>query len=623
MRDEPTLSAWRQPLEDLDFLEPDTWYKGQHCHKFPYDRPVTVEDVLYGWRPAQKLIIGETRVLAFGSCFAEYFVKFLAQRGYNRWQLPLEQHSHSEENLLLALPVTFENIFVIVQQVRWAFGEFTPAARLWYTKDKAYFEATEERRDKVRRSFEEGDVFVLTLGLSEVWFDRIEDEPMWRTIPSHLYEPDRHVCRPVTVAETLAALYELDRLAERFLAGKRFIFTLSPIPLIATFRDQSPITANQSSKAILRAALDEFLGDSKIAQKSRYHYFPSYELVFHMFERPFLPDNRHIRPEVAGAILDIFSDLYTDLPIEEPRVPKANLHVLLLERQVRELEAELEKKERVIRELDQAARERLELIHRLAGGQRVEDATERGVETRPTKNPTPGLSHFSSAHYQEHNRARLDHLQSLGLPLPAGSRVLELGSGPGDHTGFYIARKCSVVAVDARRECLDVLAQRFPGVRVIQCDLSEPAALGALGTFEIIHCYGILYHLENPEPLLRYIGDACSGFAVVETCVSPARTSAVELVDEIREDYTQSSTGRACRPTREWVFHQLSLSFSFVYLTRTQPDHSEFPTDWTNGCDSASLVRSVFVASKRPLDLPALSPKLLDIQGRFRGSARP
>jgi hypothetical protein len=350
---------------------------------------VTVEDILYGWRPHRKLITGETKVLAFGSCFAEHFVRFLAQHGYNRWQLPSEQHAYSEENLLLALPVSFENIFVIVQQLRWAFGEFTPAAKLWFTKDKRHFEATEERRDKVRRSFEEGDVFVITLGLSEVWFDRIEDEPMWRTIPARLYEPDRHVCRPATVAETLAALYELDRLAEQFLAGKRFIFTLSPIPLIATFRDQSPITANQASKAKLRAALDDFLSDSKIAQKSRYNYFPSYELVLHLFEHPFEPDNRHIRPEVAGAILDIFSDLYTDLPIEEPWVPEENWLVLRLERQVREQQAELVRKEQVIRELDQAARERLELINRLAAGHREENAIERGVETRRTNNPKP------------------------------------------------------------------------------------------------------------------------------------------------------------------------------------------------------------------------------------------
>lgn len=86
---------------------------------------------------------------------------------------------------------------------------------------------------------------------------------------------------------------------------------------------------------------------------------------------------------MAGAVLDIFSNLYTDLPIEKPRVPEEDSLVLrlerqvrLVERQVREMQAELANKERVIRELDQAARERLELINRL-------------VETRPADDPTP------------------------------------------------------------------------------------------------------------------------------------------------------------------------------------------------------------------------------------------
>ena len=37
-----------------------------------------------------------------------------------------------------------------------------------------------------------------------------------------------------------------------------------------------------------------------------------------------------------------------------------------------------------------------------------------------------------------------------GLPL-AGRKVLEAGCGPGDHTGFYLERGCSVDAVDARQ----------------------------------------------------------------------------------------------------------------------------------------------------------------------------
>jgi 2-polyprenyl-3-methyl-5-hydroxy-6-metoxy-1,4-benzoquinol methylase len=609
-------SAWRKASEDLDFEAPDTWYKGDYCHRFPFGRTATVEDILYGWKPPQKLITAETRVLAFGSCFAEYFVKFLAQHGYNRWQLPTERHSHSEENLLLALPVTFENIFVIVQQLRWAFTGFTPGSRLWFTKDKRLFEATEERRENVRRSFQEGDVFVITLGLSEIWFDQIEGEPMWRTIPAQLYEPGRQVCRPATVAETTASLNELAGLADKFLPGKQFIFTLSPIPLIATFRDQSAVTANQASKAILRAALDEFIGDTAAARNSPYHYFPSYEIVFHMFDHPFQPDNRHIRPEVAGAVLDIFSNLYTDLPTAEARLPARDSHVTLLEQRVREMEGELESKERVIRELDQAARERLALINRLTQGIEPGPVPEVPAPTPAGGCAGPGMAHFFSPHYREHNRARLDHLDSLGLPL-SGSRVLELGSGPGDHTGFYVTRGCEVVSVDSRQECLDMLLQRFPGVRTIRCDLNEPSALNELGVFDIVHCCGILYHLENPAPLLRYLGEVCTGFAIVETCVSAARTSAIELVDEIGGDYTQSSTGRASRPTRQWVFDELGRYFPFVYHTKTQPAHAEFPTDWNNLAGTPPLIRSVFIASKRPLELATLSPKLLDVQERF------
>jgi 2-polyprenyl-3-methyl-5-hydroxy-6-metoxy-1,4-benzoquinol methylase len=296
-------------------------------------------------------------------------------------------------------------------------------------------------------------------------------------------------------------------------------------------------------------------------------------------------------------------------------MPSEASRIRVLEERVRVLEAEREKKELVIRELDQAARERLAMINRLTRS-REPDAVPDADTTNPTGHRAgPGLAHFHSLHYRDHNRARLDHLESLGLPL-ANGRVLELGSGPGDHTGFYVERGCAVVSADARQECLDVLAERFPGVRTVQCDLNEPDHLLDFGTFDVVHCFGILYHLEKPEPLLRYMGEVCTGIAIVETCVSAARTSAVEPADEVREDYTQSVTGVACRPTRQWVFETLGRYFPFVYHTKTQPAHAEFPTDWNDLSGAPPLIRSVFVASKRPLELPTLSPTLLDVQMR-------
>jgi hypothetical protein len=170
------------------------------------------------------------------------------------------------------------------------------------------------------------------------------------------------------------------------------------------------------------------------------------------------------------------------------------------------------------------------------------------------------------------------------------------------------------VSVDARQECLDVLAQRFAGVRTLLCDLNAPACLPDIGIFDIVHCYGILYHLEDPATLLAYMGQVCSGFAIVETCVSADTTGPVQLVDEVREDYTQSLTGRGCRPARRWVFETLRMFFPFVYHTRTQPLHPEFPINWHDLSGAPPLIRAIFVASKRLLDLPSLSPVLLDIQ---------
>jgi hypothetical protein len=213
--------------------------------------------------------------------------------------------------------------------------------------------------------------------------------------------------------------------------------------------------------------------------------------------------------------------------------------------------------------------------------------------------------------------ARLGHLASLGLPLERRN-VIELGSGPGDHTGFYIARGCRVTAVDARHECLEALHDRFPDVTTVCADLNDAHALASLGPFEVAHCYGILYHLESPESLIAALARMCSDLAIIETCVSPGGGLEVPLVDECGDDYSQSVTNRGCRPTRRWVFREIGRRFPWVYVTRTQPDHPEFPVDWTGDFSDAGLVRSIFVASRKELKNPLLVGEVPNRQDRFR-----
>ncbi|MSV30485.1 MAG: hypothetical protein EXQ52_17335, partial [Bryobacterales bacterium] len=153
-------------------------------------------------------------------------------------------------------------------------------------------------------------------------------------------------------------------LLETFMPGRKVIFTLSPVPLLFTFRDQSPITANHVSKAILRVALDEFLFSEDIRARNQYYYFPSYELVLNLFDNPFESDNRHVRPEVAAAILDIFSAAYTDLPLDPSRTGEVESETSQLRNRIRTLENELVQKEAVIREIHAAAQERLAIIEK-------------------------------------------------------------------------------------------------------------------------------------------------------------------------------------------------------------------------------------------------------------------
>jgi hypothetical protein len=58
-----------------------------------------------------------------------HFIKFLAENGRNRWQLPVERQSRCDENLPAAVPSRFENVSLIEQQFRWAFDEVIPKAR--------------------------------------------------------------------------------------------------------------------------------------------------------------------------------------------------------------------------------------------------------------------------------------------------------------------------------------------------------------------------------------------------------------------------------------------------------------------------------------------------------------
>jgi lysophospholipase L1-like esterase len=200
------------------------------------------------------------------------------------------------------------NTFAVAQQFQWAYGEKEFDESLWF--DSSGVEASYDAgiRERTRAIFDQTDIFLITLGLSEVWYSKQTGDVFWRAIPRSKFDPSRHGFKVTTVAENLDNLNAIYQIIRSRRPNASIIFTLSPVPLLATFRPVSCITANSVSKSILRVALDQF--HTSNSQDKQLFYFPSFELVKEFFRDPFRGDNRHIRGKVVEQIMDSFARHY-------------------------------------------------------------------------------------------------------------------------------------------------------------------------------------------------------------------------------------------------------------------------------------------------------------------------
>jgi SAM-dependent methyltransferase len=208
------------------------------------------------------------------------------------------------------------------------------------------------------------------------------------------------------------------------------------------------------------------------------------------------------------------------------------------------------------------------------------------------------------------NQARIHAIESLGLDLTR-KRVLDVGCGPGHFTPMYTSRGCEVVAIDGRAENVDECRRRYPGVQGVVGDV-ESFDLTSLGRFDVIHCLGLLYHLENPVAALRNMCRVCDGVLFLETIVMDASRPLL-LIDDEPKTVNQALAGIGSRPSPAYVTMALNrVGFRHVYGLAVPPDHEDFRIEWSN--DGAwqrdgHPLRSMFVASPAvDLQNPSLIP---------------
>lgn len=239
----------------------------------------------------------DARLVTFGSCFATYLRGYLAAR------------KKTSETIQVAEELN--NTWALRSYLDWCFTGNASHTSYWFETAEDRYSPPRPYED-YRRMLLEADGFVLTLGLSEIWRDRETGGVFWKGIPDSMFRDGRHEIVLSTPEENLANIRHICNLFRHHCGNKPIIFTVSPVPLKATFRGIPCMEADCASKSILRSAVEMLMLD----KPEGIYYWPSYEIVrwlgAHLDRSPYgsgaMGGNgtRHVQHDVVDAIVTTF-----------------------------------------------------------------------------------------------------------------------------------------------------------------------------------------------------------------------------------------------------------------------------------------------------------------------------
>ncbi len=284
------------------------WFRGSNCNFIPSKKHFNDIDffekyILKGFKPKKPFISKKHNILAFGSCFAAEVSKYLANKNYSIFNKKYSNDAH-----IIRYGEGMANTFTVSEQLLWAYENKNIEKNTWYYSPNEEVRNDQEIRKQTLRLLNQVDVFIITVGLSEVWYNKQNNQVFWKAIPANRFNEDKHGFRLSSVEENTKNLEDIYNIIKKNKPSASIIFTLSPIPLMATFRPQSCITANSVSKSILRVSLDNLI--SKYRENDDIYYFPSFEMVKDYFVDPFMEDNRHLKKNSILEIMKLFEKNY-------------------------------------------------------------------------------------------------------------------------------------------------------------------------------------------------------------------------------------------------------------------------------------------------------------------------
>jgi tRNA (mo5U34)-methyltransferase len=210
---------------------------------------------------------------------------------------------------------------------------------------------------------------------------------------------------------------------------------------------------------------------------------------------------------------------------------------------------------------------------------------------------------FDSVHYDRLNASREAVVKELLPRLKEKDELrtaVDVGCGLGFFSALLHTLGFQVTAVDGREENATEGRKRYPGINFVTGNAEHLSPLG-LGTFDLVLCFGLLYHLENPFAAIRNLHSLTGKVLLVESMCAPGIDSSMQLLDEaaVRD---QGLTYVAFYPTEPCLVKMLyRAGFPFVYGLTHPPDHADFhATNWRR------KARTMLVASRDRLNATGL-----------------
>ncbi|MDH7793963.1 MULTISPECIES: GSCFA domain-containing protein [unclassified Beijerinckia] len=277
------------------------------------------------------------KVASAGSCFAQRVARQLQSSGYH-YYVPedtppgLNSQEAFDRNYRV-FSCRYGNIYTTAQLRQTfdrAFGRLKPDIEVWTRPDgrfvdpyrplvepdgfataEALHASREEHLRLVREMFENLDVFVLTLGLTEHFRSKSDKVvlPVAPGVSGGTWDPDIYEYHNARVSEIVADLLAFIDNLRSVNPKSRIIISVSPVSMLATYEPRHVVVSNSYTKSALRVAADEVCN-----ARPNVAYFPSYDIVLTPFNagRIYTDDQRELTELGVDLAMKTFFDHFTE-----------------------------------------------------------------------------------------------------------------------------------------------------------------------------------------------------------------------------------------------------------------------------------------------------------------------